>query len=491
MMTQQTLFDGKYKILRPLGKGGSSSVFLAENVRLGTLWAIKEIGKRQDRSAQFLAEPHVLKRLRHPALPRIFDIIENEAYLYLVQDYLEGDTLEELLRREGTVPERQVVQWALEICDVYAYLHNQEPSPIIFRDMKPGNLIVGPDGHIRLVDFGIAREYKETASSDTVCLGTRGYAAPEQYGGSQSDIRSDLYSLGVTLYHALTGIGPGDRRFLQVPCSRLGGAWNPGLSEVIDRALRPDPVQRFQRAEDMTHALEQLQQAGRGSLSGRAAPQGSPGGPLIFAVGSVEPHCGATHHAVMLAHHLSRTRKTTVALAEYNTAPSLGTLNGRNTPFRDSGVLYFPGTASDVERAPDFRTLRAYSHIVLDLGHLKPCQNGTLMPGAPFEEMKRAHCAILVASGAPWRLPQLVAFNYIREDLSDWNLMVTPTSHDVFGQIVPAAASYFNPRRIHHSCSEADPRHIGKEQEALLERITREVDPVQGKGLFKFMKRSR
>lgn len=486
-MDQQTLFDGKYRIIRPLGRGGSSSVFLAENVRLGTLWAIKEISKRQDVSAQFLAEPHVLKQLRHPALPRIFDIIENEAYLYLVQDYLEGDTLEDLIRRDGAIPERQLVQWALEICDVYTYLHNHQPHPIIYRDMKPGNLIVGPEGRIRLIDFGIARQYKAQAQNDTVCLGTRGYAAPEQYGGTQSSPRSDIYSLGVTLYHGLTGLGPGHPRFLQGALGSQEGPWDPGFGAIIDRAVRTDPAQRFQRAEDMAHALEQLHQSRFISVSASRNPHPT-AGPLLFGVGSVESHGGATHHAVMLARYLAKSRRTTVALAEYNGAPCLGGLRDGQKPFREAGVMYFPGTTFDLDRAPDFKALREYSHAVLDLGCLKVRRDGHLVPTAGFEEMKRVHCPILVASGSPWRIGALLAFNYIGEDLSGWHLLITPTSQEVFGQIVPAASHFFNPRRIHHSRPEADPHHISREQEVLMERIVREADPPREKGFLGFLK---
>lgn len=252
----QALFDGKYKILKTLGKGGTGSVFLAENVRLGTLWAIKEIHKKQGQAIHFLTEPHVLKNLRHPALPRIFDIIENEDTLYLIQDYIAGVTLDALILKEGPIPEEKLIEWALEICDVYIYLHSQKPNPIIYRDMKPGNLIVDQQGRIKLIDFGIAREFKTDSPNDTVCLGTRGYAAPEQYGNSQTDPRSDIYSLGVTLYHALTGNGPNDPPYELVSLTEMGGNWRTDLGRIIDKAMKADPAQRFQTASEMHAALE-------------------------------------------------------------------------------------------------------------------------------------------------------------------------------------------------------------------------------------------
>lgn len=252
-MQHQALFDGKYRILKTLGRGGTGSVFLAENVRLGTLWAIKEIHKRQGQAIHFLSEPHVLKNLRHPALPRIFDIIENEDYLYLIQDYIEGTPLDELIRQNGAIPAGQLSEWAIALCDVYRYLHGQQPNPIIYRDMKPGNLIVDQQGAIKVIDFGIAREFKNDSPTDTVCLGTRGYAAPEQYGASQTDARSDIYSLGVTLYHALTGKGPNDPPYELPALPETGN--DAALNRIINKAVKADPEQRFQNAAEMHHVL--------------------------------------------------------------------------------------------------------------------------------------------------------------------------------------------------------------------------------------------
>lgn len=268
-MQQQALFDGKYKILKTLGKGGTSSVFLAENVRLGTLWAIKEIHKQQGQAIHFLTEPHVLKNLRHPALPRIFDIIENEDTLYLIQDYIEGMTLDALILKEGPIAEQKLIEWALEICDVYSYLHGQKPNPIIYRDMKPGNLIVDQQGRIKLIDFGIAREFKTDSPNDTVCLGTRGYAAPEQYGTSQTDPRSDIYSLGVTLYHALTGNGPNDPPYELVSLTEIGGSWSTDLGRIIDKAMKGNPDQRYQTALEMHNALSR---AGKATAAEKSLP---------------------------------------------------------------------------------------------------------------------------------------------------------------------------------------------------------------------------
>jgi serine/threonine protein kinase len=242
-MNYNGLFDGKYRILRPLGQGGMSTVYLAENAKLGTLWAIKEINKNS--KVDILIEPNILKRLNHPALPRIFDIIEDEENVYIVVDYIEGTPLDVDVEIVGKYPEQKVIGFALEICDVLSYLHTQKPNPIIYRDMKPGNIILSKDGSIKLIDFGIAREYKEESSFDTVYIGTRGYAAPEQYGSGQTNERTDIYSLGVTLYHLATGKSPNDPPYEIKPIRLYDSNLSEELDSIISKCTRQDPEERY------------------------------------------------------------------------------------------------------------------------------------------------------------------------------------------------------------------------------------------------------
>ena len=256
-MNAEQLFDNKYKVIRVLGQGGMSKVFLAENIKLNTLWAIKEIKKDKNQHVDLLAEPNALKKLRHPSLPRIFDIIENEEYIYIVQDYIEGTDVSKLVMEHRTIEEDRVLKWAKQIADVFIYLHNLKPNPMIYRDMKPGNLIVDHDDNIKVIDFGIAREYKEGSTEDTTMLGTRGYAAPEQYGTSQTDRRTDLYSLGITLYHILTGIGPSDPTFDTRTLEKETHV-SSGMANVLKKCVEPNPANRFQSAEDFKEALDNI-----------------------------------------------------------------------------------------------------------------------------------------------------------------------------------------------------------------------------------------
>lgn len=253
-----SVIDGKYEILREIGKGGMSVVYLAMDTHLNKQWAVKEIRKKGNGKNDevivnsLLAEANLMKRLDHPALPRIVDIIDNGITIYVVMDYIEGESLDKVLKEHGAQPEELVVGWAKQLCDALTYLHSQKP-PIIYRDMKPANVMLKPEGNVKIIDFGIAREYKEQNLADTTVLGTKGYAPPEQYSG-QTDARSDIFALGMTMHHLLTGVDP-----------RSGDAyesvrmWNPELSEgieiIIDKCVQPASENRYQDCEDLLYDL--------------------------------------------------------------------------------------------------------------------------------------------------------------------------------------------------------------------------------------------
>lgn len=250
------LFENKYQILENIGKGGMSNVYLARDVKINKLWAIKEIDKKDSKLRnQLLLEAEILKRLDHPALPRIVDIIDNELGFFIVMDYIDGNSLDRILEEDGPIQEETLIHWAKQVCEVLDYLHNQKPNPVIHRDMKPGNLMLSSIGKIKLIDFGIAREHKEDVTTDTTHIGTRGYAAPEQYGSHQTDARTDIYSLGVTLYHLATGKGPNDPPFELKPIRELKAYLSEGLEYIIGKCTQQDPSLRYQTAAQLLHDL--------------------------------------------------------------------------------------------------------------------------------------------------------------------------------------------------------------------------------------------
>lgn len=260
MLEIGSVIDGKYKILSIIGRGGMSIVYLAINEKANKTWAIKEVRKKDDNRSEVLqrsfeVEIEMLRKLRHPGLPSIIDIIDQGDNFLIVMDYIEGNTLEKLLREEGAQPQKKVVDWAIQLCDVLEYLHSRKPA-IIYRDMKPSNIMLRSDGSVVLIDFGTAREFKETNASDTTCLGTQGYAAPEQFGGmGQTDARTDIYSLGATMYHLLTGHNPSEPPYEMYPITTWNANLSTGLEGIITRCTQRNPQDRFQSVQDLQYAL--------------------------------------------------------------------------------------------------------------------------------------------------------------------------------------------------------------------------------------------
>lgn len=257
-----SVIDNKYEILKQIGKGGMSTVYLAMDKRLNKQWAVKEINKAaNDKNNEvvvqsLLAEANLMKRLDHPSLPRIVDIIDNGRTIYVIMDYIEGESLDKILNTNGPQPQALVVEWAKQLCNVLSYLHKQKP-PIIYRDMKPANIMLKPEGNLKLIDFGIAREYKQNNMTDTVSLGTRGYAAPEQFGGmGQTDARTDIYCLGVTLYHLLTGQNPAEPPYELYPIRQWNPSLSSGLEYIVQKCTQLNPDDRYQNCDELMYALE-------------------------------------------------------------------------------------------------------------------------------------------------------------------------------------------------------------------------------------------
>lgn len=263
-----SVIDGKYEILKLIGKGGMSRVYLAMDKRLNKQWAVKEIQKRaHDKNNEVviqsaIAEANMIKSLDHPSLPRIVDIIEQQDVIYVIMDYIEGETLNNLVK-QGAQPQEAVIDWGMQLCGVLDYLHTRRPA-IIYRDMKPGNVMLKPDGTVKLIDFGIAREYKEHNLSDTVSLGTKGYAAPEQFGGNgQTDPRTDIYCLGVTLHHLVTGHSPTDPPYEIYPIRQYDPELSAGLEEIIQKCIQPNPSDRYQSCAELLYALAHFEDGDR------------------------------------------------------------------------------------------------------------------------------------------------------------------------------------------------------------------------------------
>src|SRR5581483_3053328 len=241
LLTQHATLKQRYVILSQAGRGGFGAVYKASDTQFGNrLVAIKEMSQSNldpqeltEASIAFKREAMLLAGLTHPNLPRIYEQFTDTGRSYLVMDFIEGETLEEMLNRQNgkRLAIEKVLEIALQLCSVLDYLHTRQP-PIIFRDLKPANVMLTSNGHIYLIDFGIARHFKPGQTKDTTALGSTGYAAPEQYGRSQTTARADIYSLGATLHQMITGDDPTETPFHFSPL-KLSAPALTGLDELI------------------------------------------------------------------------------------------------------------------------------------------------------------------------------------------------------------------------------------------------------------------
>ncbi len=276
--------DNKYEIIAFIGRGGMSNVWLGRDRRLEKLWAIKEIksnvaGRQGEANRQaIIDEANFMKRLDHPAIPRVVDIIDTGSSIFVVMDYINGRPLNRVLREQGgPFSQGEVIGWGIQLCDVLGYLHGIHPPdgyPVVYRDMKPSNVMLRDDGSVKVIDFGISMELLPSGPSDTRVIGTGGYGAPEQVDKELHrqvpvDTRADIYALGATLYSLVTG---------HVPRSRKGKAgvtavdfhmrpiraWNPklsdGLEHIILRATQHAPEDRYQTVDEMRYDLEHFEE---------------------------------------------------------------------------------------------------------------------------------------------------------------------------------------------------------------------------------------
>ncbi len=259
----QTRLNRRFIILATVGQGGMAAVYRGVDTRSNRQVAIKEMSQdglspdeETEALAAFQAEAAMLKRLAHRNLPRVIDIFSDGARHYLVMDFIEGQTLEQRQQAAGggALPEGEVLRWAAQLCSVLIYLHHQRP-PVIFRDLKPANIMVTPDGQIKLIDFGIARVFQPGRVRDTQVLGTPGFAPPEQYGKSQTDARADVYALGVTLYQLLTGYDPATTPFTLPPANTRNPSLSPHIQAAIQRATQMDREARYPSVADFERDL--------------------------------------------------------------------------------------------------------------------------------------------------------------------------------------------------------------------------------------------
>lgn len=249
----------RYTVLKLLGQGGFFKTYLVIDEKCNKSWAMKVCDKKHKSYSPtlrevILQEPHMMMKLDHPAVPRVVDIVEDENHICIIREYIEGLTLDAVLQESGPIKQDTALTWAQQLCDVLGYLHKQNP-PYIYRDMKPANVILQPCGNIKLVDFGAVKVYDALRDQDDCILGTKGYAAPEQYAG-KSDQRSDIYGLGMTLHHLLTGVDPNMPPYETKPIRAINPNLSRDLEAIILRCTQLNPENRFQNCDELMAALQ-------------------------------------------------------------------------------------------------------------------------------------------------------------------------------------------------------------------------------------------
>ena len=262
MKAREDALQERYQFVAEIGKGGMSTVYLVKDLNLESYWAIKQV--KSNSSIEFDAfkkEVELLASLNHSDIPRIVDRIEIGDDYYVVMDFIDGTSLAKIINIEGPQEEKKVIDWGIQLCGVLEYLHTARKNPIIYRDMKPENIMLTPSGGIKLIDFGIARECKRGQRIQGEALGTKGYAAPEQYRGADNklDERTDIYALGATMFFLSTGITPG-RPPRGVPAVRaVAPDVSDGFEYVVAKCTADAPENRYSNVAELRVDLENIE----------------------------------------------------------------------------------------------------------------------------------------------------------------------------------------------------------------------------------------
>ncbi|MEM6280836.1 MAG: serine/threonine-protein kinase [Chloroflexota bacterium] len=374
-----TVLLRRYKIMGVLGGGGMGTVYQARDLNfpdVRRLTAVKEMltpsgdrAVREQTLATFQREANILATLAHPAVPNIYDFFDQNNRAYLVMEYINGSDVEALLTKTSKLPVEKIIEWTIDLCEVLHYLHSHQPDPIIFRDMKPSNIMIDSLGKVRLIDFGIAKTFVKEKGT---MIGTEGYSAPEQYKGNASPF-SDQYSLGATLHHILTRKDPRLEppfSFHERPIRDFNDEVPQWFTDIIDRALQFTPTDRYENCEEMSNAIKAKLYAGAGTGGAQNGAAADGDGKTRTISNDIEPKWvfktedevrgSATVHDGMVFVGSYDTNVWALSMEDGQLAWKFPTQGGiASTPVvdKDSGLLLF-GSEDNTFNAVNYRTGR-------------------------------------------------------------------------------------------------------------------------------------
>lgn len=351
----RTLLGKRYLILKVVGQGGMAAVYQATDTRANRVVALKEMSQDnlspddlKEALESFAAEAKLLKNLSHDNLPKIYDSFSESARNYLVMEFVEGQTLDQRLAgAHGPLPEAEVMRWAAQLCAALTYLHTRKP-PVIFRDLKPANIMVTPQGKVKLIDFGIARIFTPNRRRDTQALGTPGYAPPEQYGSAQTDPRADVYALGATLYQLLTAYDVSKTPFALPAMQTRNSSITPNVRLAIERATRLDRAQRYMTIAEFERDL--LHPAGLYLQSGALARTPAE---LLALMGAQPTDAADALYTGRVADWMSRWKRPDLADAARRAVSANG---DRAAGVRAFLTVAFPAGSARPKAAPNGRS---------------------------------------------------------------------------------------------------------------------------------------
>lgn len=380
---QQEIWFQKYQIEGLLGSGGTARVYLAKHIKLNSYRAIKCISKTHPLYELQRNEAHILKNLKHSCIPIIYDIEEDEEGSYIVEQYLEGETLKAAVLRKGPMAEDIIIDYAIQLCDLFHYLHSIE-RPILYMDLKPDNILIS-DRSLKLIDFGSAIFQDEYTLEHKVAA-TRGYAAPELYRKEKLDYRCDIYGIGMLLYYMASGIviSPQLKQIANIDqisdCSKE-------LKHIINHCLRFNPAFRYATVSQLKKHLSALSPGKKGGLESSQR--------LHIAVAGAQARIGVTHMALRLCHYM-KSQKIDCLYREENGSRSIlstkchpGLMEEESEISNLIGKPMLSGVFSPAQDIPDALV------VVTDYGTLTD---------EKLQNFLKADIKLLVLGAKPWEL---------------------------------------------------------------------------------------